>query len=260
MSTSAGAEDKTVTGYPAQPGQVASGYPAATAYPYAAPQPPPPQPYVFHQHHHPGPTYYAQSNYNQRRPFMRTFLCRLIVAFIVVICLMGLISFITWLVLRPRLPEFRVDSASVPKLNSTRSELSGTWVVSLLVKNPNSKLSVTYDRLQAYVFYGEEVQLGSTQLPPFSQGKGNESSVQFQLNVMSEYVGEDVVNSINKERNRGLVNFGVNVYALVRFRTGVWRMRQHLMRVYCNPVGIGFSGNNGTGTLVAQSRQCEVDL
>ncbi|KAJ7976208.1 Late embryogenesis abundant (LEA) hydroxyproline-rich glycoprotein family [Quillaja saponaria] len=241
--------DKTVTGYPAQPGQVAAGYPHGSGYPYAIPPPP-----TYSTTYQPGPTRYYQ------RIDGPSLLCRLITAASVVFAIIGLIFFITWLVLKPHLPEFRVDSASVSSLNATGTELTATWDFTLFVRNPNHKLRINYDSVEATVLYGDDVRLATSRLPPFLQETKNETRVQFQLAARSEYVGEDVVKRVSGERAHGSVNFGVTVYAWIRFRSGIWRMRQHLLKVYCDPVSMGFSPNNATGTLLGQSRSCEVDL
>ncbi|KAJ4705385.1 Late embryogenesis abundant (LEA) hydroxyproline-rich glycoprotein family [Melia azedarach] len=229
---------------------VVTGYPVA--YAYAVPQPQPqPQPQVV-------PAYYENSYPNRRE--RSTLLCRLILFVIVILAIMGLASFIMWLIIRPKLPEFRVDSASISQLNatSTNSSLTATWKFSLSVKNPNSKLDVSYNPLEASVLYGEW-ELDKTLLAPFSQGKGNETRVDFPLAVVSEYVGEGVVSGIRSEKARGEVEFGVEIYGWVRFTAGWWSMRWHYMRVSCDGVRIGVSNDGGTaGNLVGRVNPCRV--
>lgn len=61
-------------------------------------------------------------------------------------------------------------------------------------------------------------------------------------------------------RARGSVKFEVRLLAWVRFRSGLWRMRPHLLQVVCDPVEFGFARNSESGTLKGQSMACEVDL
>jgi hypothetical protein len=247
-------EDKTVTGYPAQSSQVAAGYPAGTAYAYVAPRP---TSYTA-QTYGPGPAH--NNNYYQRRT-RPSFLCRLIIIASAVFAIMGIVFFIAWLILKPRLPEFRVDSASVSQLNVTSSsELTATWNFTLFVRNPNTKLNLYYDRLQASVSYGRDDILSMTSLQPFFQPKRNETRVLVRFSVVDEYVREKVATRISDEKAIGSVGFRVRVIALVKFRSGIWWTRQRLLRVYCDRVQIGFGSNNGTGSLTGQSVPCEVDL
>lgn len=173
---------------------------------------------------------------------------------------MVLLCFTAYLVFRPHLPEFRIVSASVSNLNLNQSELTADWMFNLHVKNPNRKLSVHYERLEASVFFGDDLELARTQLPPLFQDRNNESTVQFQLGVISEYVDDKVVREISKERDRGSVEFGVRVLTVARFTSGVWRMREHVMRVYCDSVRIGNFKLDGTGTSLGQSEKCDVYL
>lgn len=225
----------------------ATGYPVT--YAYAAP---PPQPQV------------APTNRSPFRlaSFWSRLLCRLFLVVIVIFSIMAVASFATWLILRPEFPEFRVDSASIAQLNTTsaNSTMTATWQVSLRVRNPNRKLALVYNTLEAAVLYGEW-ELDSTLLPPFSQEKGNETRLHFQAGLLSEYVGESVARGIEKERARGEVEFGVEVYGWVRYKARWWSMRWRFMNVYCNGVKIGVSNDGGTaGDLVGQVRPCRVEM
>ncbi|KAH7512241.1 NDR1/HIN1-like protein 26 [Ziziphus jujuba] len=249
MATASEAQDKTVTGYPAQSSHVVAGYPAGTSYPYAAP--PPPRPYS---------NTFQPFGVTQPRRAERTILCRLIIAMAVVLSIFSVIFFLTWLILKPHLPEFRVDSATVSPLNATQSELTATWNFTLFSRNPNSKLSIYYDRLQASVHYDDDLRIGTTTLPPFSLKKKNDTRLSFEVGAVSEYVGQEAVNEILDGKARGSVKFGVRLLAWVRFRSGFWRMRPHLLRVDCSPLEFGFGRNSVTGTLKGQSTACEVYL
>ncbi|KAB2607932.1 protein YLS9-like [Pyrus ussuriensis x Pyrus communis] len=256
-ASSSQGQDKTVTGYPAPPAQFAAGYPAAAPYPYAAP-PPHPNRNNYHPTAPPPPYYNPQPN----GPFRRkpTVLCRIIIAAVALFAVMSIISFISWLVLRPQLPEFRVESASVSPLNATSSELTATWDFTLLAANPNHKLTIFYDRLTASPVYGR-VPLTTAAVPPFVSAKRNQTRVNFKLATVGEYVGDNVARGIADGKDRGSVRFGVWVAAWVRFKSGVFQSRSRLLQVYCNRVEFtGFARNNGTGTLTGQSSPCEVEL
>ncbi|WCJ34203.1 Late embryogenesis abundant (LEA) hydroxyproline-rich glycoprotein family [Euphorbia peplus] len=249
-SSSEPLHNKTSTGYPAPTTHIATGYPAPAAvstadnnYPF---------PYSFH------PLEQTSSAYNP--DFRHAFLRRLCFFSIVCISLITLFGFTGYLVFRPHLPEFRIASAAVSRLNLTQSELTASWVFNFSVRNPNRKLSINFERVEARVVYGDEMELARTQLPPFFQDRGNESMVVFRVGVIGEYVGEDVVRRISKERERGSVEFGVRVLSLVRFTSGVWRMREHVMRVYCDSIRIGSFLANGTGISEGPSKKCDVYL
>ncbi|KAG6693804.1 hypothetical protein I3842_09G019900 [Carya illinoinensis] len=219
-ATTTGAPDKMVIGYPALSNHVAAGYPApGTAYPYAVP-PPSSYPQAYRT---------VGPRHSRSQP---SFLCRLIAAATVLFAILGLLFLITWLVLKPRLPVFRVDS-----------------------------LSIYYDRVQASVFYKDGSLISTMPLPPFFQPKRNETRVRFQLGVVGQYVGEYVATEISDERAGGSVGFGVRVLAWMRFRTrSWWRTSQCLLRVYCDRIQIGVDPSKASRSLTSQPGSCEVEL
>lgn len=235
---------RPATGYPAH-----NGFPPphqGAAYPYAAP-PPQQQPYQY-------PYRPAAS-----RPFARRFLSAMIVSFVVI----GVVVLVLWLVLRPRLPDFRVDSLSLSKFSvasNSSSSITGTWSVRFAVYNPNKKMSISYDVIESALFYKSEF-ISRTRLAPFKQGKRNQTVVDAAFSVADTYVDGWVVNDINGDRARGSVSFNVQVQARVQFRTGGWRVRSRYLRVWCQGLAVGLSSNSsGSGNLVGGARDCRVAL
>lgn len=60
------------------------------------------------------------------------------------------------LALNPVDPTFHFQYATVSLLNVSASEFTTTWDVTLVASNPNHKLNISYDSLQATVFYGTD--------------------------------------------------------------------------------------------------------
>ncbi|KAK1411350.1 hypothetical protein QVD17_37898 [Tagetes erecta] len=234
-----------VTGYPA-----ANPPPNGYAYPYIA------QP---QQHHHQpsyfnvttNPSYYP----NQQRT---TFLRRIFAVFITTIIIFGTIVFIIWLILRPQVPQFRVQTLTLTNFNLTSNSLiSGNWNATVTVRNPNSKITLYYDHVEAAVFYKSK-SISMTTLPPFVQGKKNETVVKATFVSVSEYF--DDPNGINSERNRGSVGFNLRMVARVRFKAGGWWTRRRVLRVYCPDLAVGVSGNGSSGSLSGGSKNCRVGV
>ncbi|KAK3029655.1 hypothetical protein RJ639_039388 [Escallonia herrerae] len=264
--------DKPVTGYPSQNPRVVTGYPHATTasapppssvyttaapYYYFQPQPQPlPQPLPHpHPHPHQHHNHYRQDddvndnhrdrpqNHRAHRDQSARFLCRLLAALLIVFLAMGVVSFAAWLVLRPHLPEFRLASVTASPFNATASSLSATWRISFLVTNPNHKLGIYYDRLDASVFYNDDYLLSRTSLPPFFQLKDNQTLINAKLGVVESNMENDVVKGISSDRPGGRVKFSFRAMAVIRYRSGEWRTTKHLIRVYCEGVEIGFTSN-----------------
>ncbi|KAK6936268.1 Late embryogenesis abundant protein, LEA_2 subgroup [Dillenia turbinata] len=239
-------QSRPATGYPVPPGTNPSGNPppvTGTAYPYQAQQP-----YNnYYYDNNNNPYGYNNSTYAARRTFVRRMLM-ILIAFVIII---GAVMFIVWLVIRPELPEFRIESLGVTNLNASNSQITGNWDVKFLVRNPNSKMKISYDDIESYIRY-KYTALSATSVAPFEQGTKSQTNITASFAEVGNYVDSSVVNAINGDLRLGGVRFTVQLSARVRFRAGAWHARRSNMPV-------GFSSNSSsTGTLSGGSRQCEV--
>ncbi|KAL3518620.1 hypothetical protein ACH5RR_021209 [Cinchona calisaya] len=245
--------NRPVTGYPYPS---TNGHPppppSTTSYPYAAPPP---------------PTYYNQQYYpayhNPDPDAIRraTFVRRLFAFLIAGVIIFGTVLFIIWLVIRPRFPDFRVDSISVSNFNlSSNTLVSADFDVKITARNPNGKITLFFDHIEAAVYF-QNYQLSSTTLPPFSQGKKNETSMTAELAVVKAYLDGDVVNGINGERGKdGNVGFNVRMLMGVEFKAGAWRTRKRYLKAFCGDLSVRVSGNSTNGTLIGGPKQCHVGI
>ncbi|XP_062082558.1 NDR1/HIN1-like protein 10 [Humulus lupulus] len=246
---------RPVTGYPA------SSYPQSqptvgnpNGYPYPAPHAPP------YHHQQPPPNNHNYAYPYRYDPARTTFLRRLVAAMIAFFIVSASIIFIIWLVLRPRLPNFSVDSVSLTNFNvSSTSAISGNWAVGFSVNNPNKKMSIAYDEIDSVVFY-KSTFLSETRISPFTQATRSQSSINATFSAANSYVEQSVVSGIATDRGRGTVNFNIRVLARVGFRTGGWRLRRRLLRVLCENVGVGVSSTSGSGKLIGGARECRVGI
>ncbi|XP_076915223.1 NDR1/HIN1-like protein 1 [Bidens hawaiensis] len=241
---------RPVTGYPAPP--ASNGYPPGTAYAYAA-----------HPAQNPPPTYFNVSSnpYYSNHPAANqqrvTFLRRMFAVIIGFIIITGTIMFIMWLVLRPQLPQFRVETLTLDKFNISNSMVSGNWDAWFTVRNPNSKINLFYTRVEAAVYYKLD-SIAETSVPPFDQGKKNETGVRATFASVSAYV--DDWDGISKEKGRGSVEFNLRMVARVKFKAGAWWARRRIVRVYCPGLSVGVSANSMNGSLTGGPKQCSVGL
>ncbi|XP_076921316.1 NDR1/HIN1-like protein 10 [Bidens hawaiensis] len=223
---------RPVTGYPAYP---------TTAYP------PQPQPTYFHV----TPNPYAS------RP-RATFVHRFFAFLIGCILITGIIVFIIWLVLRPQIPQFRVQTLTLTHFNlSSTSLISGNWDLGFVARNPNSKITLYYDEIGAAVYYKSD-SISETTVPPFVQGTRNESALKAMFASVNAYV--DGRDGINEERSQGTVSFNLRMVTRVRFQAGSWWARRRVLRVYCPDLSVRVNANGNNGSLVGGLKQCSVGL
>ncbi|KNA24721.1 hypothetical protein SOVF_012600 [Spinacia oleracea] len=243
------------------PSRPATGYPAPPQNGYPPP-PPPQQSNYYYPNHNPNPyNYNAPQAYYPAAPPRATFFRRFFAALIALFIIFGVILLIVWLVLRPRIPSFTVDSVALSSLNvsSSPSQISGTWSLHFSVSNPNHKLRVYYDEIEARLYYRSSL-LTRNQLAPFDQDTKNITTMDAKLVASSAYIESELVNRIKGDRSTGMVNFDVQVLALVRFKAGGWRARRRILRVFCDNLSVSFSSNSTMGTLSGGPKRCSVGI
>ncbi|KAK4784909.1 hypothetical protein SAY86_001598 [Trapa natans] len=238
------------TGYPVPPsGAYTNGYPPAvsnTAYTYAAPQ------YSNYQYHG-----QLQQQYPRRSAFMRYFLVVVIAFFIIT----GCIFFIVWLVFRPRIPEFSVQSVKVSNFSVVDTmHVSGTWQVGLLLVNPNKKMKISYGTINAELYYNSEF-ITLTLIPPLDQDTRNQTALDALFSADNAYVQPRAVSDLNSDRAKGNVAFQIKGEARIRFSSGWWRVRRRELRFWCVDLAVGLSSSsNGTVNLTDGKRNCKVSI
>ncbi|EPS67655.1 hypothetical protein M569_07117 [Genlisea aurea] len=251
---------RPATGYPAPNPPPTNGYSAnqpplgGGSYPYG--RPPPSGGYYGYQSY--PQSYQYDPNYAQRLTFLR----RIVGLGIAVLIVFGTITFIVWLVLRPQMPQFQVDSLSISNFSLGSSSLiSFTSAVRLTATNPNKKMKLEYDDIQAYIYYKTE-SLSQTSVPPFQQETRNITSLTANFAAAGSFVDGFVVNGINGERaNSGDVNFNFRMITRVAFEAKAWRARRRYLKVICADLIVGIPNNVSSGALTATlPKPCQVGV
>ncbi|XP_051120574.1 NDR1/HIN1-like protein 10 [Andrographis paniculata] len=245
-----------VTGYPAAP----NGYsaqppppPSGTAYPYVAAHPP----NAYYSYPNNAYNYHYDADSVRRAAWLRR-----IFAFVIgLVVIFGTITFIVWLVLRPQLPEFRVDSVAVSNLSlGNNSLVSFTSEVRLTARNPNKKMDLFYDDIQSMLYY-ESSDLAQTSVPPFSQHTQSETSLAANFAAAGSFVEKSVADGITGDQKKnGNVNFNLRMISKVKFEAKAWRTRRRYLRVFCADLIVGFPGGRSSGTLTGGPKQCRVGI
>ncbi|KAL8029585.1 hypothetical protein ABFX02_14G234000 [Erythranthe guttata] len=255
--------NRPVTGYPAANPQ-GNGYsanppPSGTAYPYAAAAPPPSGAYYGGYQNN---AYYTNNYQSDQESVRRATCLRRIFAFVIgLVVIFGTITFIVWLVLRPQLPEFRVDSFSISNFTlGNNSLVSFTSEVRLTARNPNKKMTLTYDHIEAVIFY-KSSSISETTVPPFYQPTKNETSLAANFAAAGSFVEKSVLDGINGERGKnGNVNFNFRMLSRVRFEAKAWTTRRRYLKVFCGDLIVGIPTNGSIGALTGGPRQCRVGI
>lgn len=192
----------------------------------------------------------------------------------IVVCIpiyvLGILFFHDQYKLTPVEPWLRLDSSTVCKLNSSGSELTATWDMTVVAVNPNRVLAISLDSLQVTISYktdtgdkGRDVLLTTKPVPPPPSPLNTETSTahSFKIETVSAYVGDYVAYQISEGRAHGSVKFVFGMLGYYRYvNTSRWYLTRRRLEfgVFCCWVEFGFSPGNWTGTLTTmdQSRAC----
>ncbi|XP_058742669.1 NDR1/HIN1-like protein 10 [Vicia villosa] len=176
-----------------------------------------------------------------------SFLWKLLVALIV---LFGLIILIFYLIVQPRPFKFYVTKAQLTQFDYTNNTLHYNMVLNFTAHNPNKKLSIYYDRVEAQTFYegsrfsNVDVITHMNSFRQYKKGSDPMSGVFAGQKLLM--LDNDQVSEFNKDKSVGVYNIKLKLYFTIRFRLGDSISRKYKPRVKCD-LTVPLSNNNGTG-------------
>ncbi|KAJ0028315.1 hypothetical protein Pint_36147 [Pistacia integerrima] len=183
-----------------------------------------------------------------------TLLLKIILSIVVIV---GLAALIVWLIFRPINPiKFHVTDAQLTEFNLTsNNNLQYKLAVNITIRNPNKKIGIYYDRIEARAYY-ENQRLASQMLTPFYQGHKTTSVLSSTFDSQQILLGEDL-QDFNQEKTSGIYSVDVKLYLKIRFRLGKIKTPKLKPVIKCElkvPLSSGDSTSNFTAT------KCEVDF
>nr|GMD06922.1 protein YLS9-like [Ipomoea batatas] len=166
-------------------------------------------------------------------------ICAVILGLLAII---GLVTFILWLSLRPHRPRIRVEDFSLPALGQGSGIENAQINFNVTVRNSNQAIGIYYDDAMQITLWYDDQSVGTVSLlNPFFQPPKNTTVVAGSLagaalNVTNQH-WEQFVNDVS----RGLVLFRLELKTTIRFKVSSWNTKRHRMHSNC-PVGIGQDG------------------
>lgn len=191
---------------------------------------------------------------------------RIIAGILVFLLLVLLAIFIVWLVLRPTKPRFYLRNATVSQFNYTgppTNLLSTVIQVTVSSRNPNDRIGIHYDRLDAYAFYRyQQITLRATLMPRF-QGH-NEVLLWSPILVGPEVpIAPYLCDTLNGDVASGILPLRILLDGRIRWRVGGWKSDHYHLFVDC-PAYLTFYNGKSTaeGAIVKfqQSSSCSVEV
>ncbi|PIN18679.1 hypothetical protein CDL12_08648 [Handroanthus impetiginosus] len=177
-----------------------------------------------------------------KRESLTTRISKLICAiFLALLILVGIITFILWLSLRPHRPRFHVQEFSMPSLPQESGFKNAQIVYNATVRNANQNIGIYYDSMQLTLYYQDQSIGGSQLLFPFYQKPKNTTVIAGELAGRNLTVTSQRWQEFMADLADGEVVFRFDITSTIRFKISTWDSKRHVMHANC-PVGIGPDG------------------
>ncbi|XP_057438899.1 NDR1/HIN1-like protein 10 [Lotus japonicus] len=182
---------------------------------------------------------------------------------ITLIVLVGLVILIFYLIVQPRPFKFYVNEAKLTEFNYTNNSLRYNMVLNFTARNPNKKLNIYYDKVEALAFY-EDSRFASddkviTHMNSFRQYKKSSSPMSATFSGQHVMVlDSDQLSELSKDKSAHVYDIYVKLHFRIRFRLGDFIFNNDLKpKVKCDlkvPLD-----SNATFTFFAVTK-CDVDF
>ncbi|KAJ0612759.1 putative Late embryogenesis abundant protein [Helianthus annuus] len=136
--------------------------------------------------------------------------------------ILAIITLILWFVFRPNVPKFHVDDVTLTQFNlsETNDTLHYNLNVNMTFRNPNRRLGIYYDKIEANGLY-HGVRFSTADVVGFYLGHKKEN------NVSAVFKGEQVVSGVKGkyEAENGDGVFKIDLKLRLKIRFKVWWMK-----------------------------------
>lgn len=147
-----------------------------------------------------------------------------------VVVILGLAALIFWLIFRPiNKINVNVTDASLSQFNLTSdNNLHYNLALNITVRNPNKKIGIYYDQIEANAYY-ENLRFATLTVPPFYQGYKNTTYLNPVFSGQQLMVlGADAVSEYKTETSAGVYEIDLKLKMKIRFKLGrinTWRFK-----------------------------------
>ncbi|KAI4328986.1 hypothetical protein L6164_021295 [Bauhinia variegata] len=190
---------------------------------------------------------------NSRRSF-----CACLTIFLL---LAGITLLVLWLVYRPYKPSFTVVSAAIYDLNATAPPLmSITMQFNVLVRNPNRRVSIYYDKLSAFVSYRNQAITEQLLLPPLYLQKHSTVAMSPVVGCSPVPVSMEVLNGLVMDQTYGVMGLKLILQGRLRWKAGAIKTAHYGIYVKCDLLMGLKKGFVGQVPLLGAPARCNVDI
>lgn len=153
----------------------------------------------------------------------------------VFVLLLGIILLILWLAYHPSKPRFTVASAAVYGFNATTPPfMSISMQFNIVIRNPNKRVSISFDRLSAYVSYRNQPITPHVMLPPLFLEKHSAVSLSPEIGGVPVPVSVELTNGLVMDETYGVVAVKLVLNGRLRWKAGDINSAHYGLYVKCD--------------------------
>ncbi|KAL2921649.1 NDR1/HIN1-like protein 26 [Bienertia sinuspersici] len=163
-----------------------------------------------------------------------------------------------WFILHPSKPEFILQEIEVYKLNFSSPHLLNSSIeITLETRNPNQRVGIYYDELQAYASYkGQQITL-HTSIPSFYQGEQDNNLISASLVGNGLPVAPSLGYGVGRDQASGKMALVLKIDGRIRWKVATWVSGRYRVNVNCVTILPLTPLNPATGYLNSkQGTQC----
>ncbi|KAB1222555.1 Protein YLS9 [Morella rubra] len=172
-----------------------------------------------------------------------------------VLIIIGLAALVVWLVLRPNNLKFNVTDASLTQFNlDSNNTLQYNLALNITVRNPNKRIGIYYDTIQANAYY-EDQRFNTVTLTPFYQGHKNTSVLTPAFDGQQlVLLGTSELSTFNSEKSNGIYSIDVKLNLRIRTKMGLIKIGHFKPKINCD-LKVPLS-SSGTSTGSFETTKC----
>ncbi|CAN6439085.1 unnamed protein product [Victoria cruziana] len=159
-------------------------------------------------------------------------LLKLLIAIVVIL---GIAALVVWLVLRPVAVKFYVEDVSLTQFNLTSTNtLQYDLKLNVSIRNPNKKIGIDYDKVDATAYYAGE-RFGWVELLGFYQGHKNTTMLEPAFKGQAVMVlGDFTAGFFNDQKASGFYSISLKMKPKMRFKIGHLKTTKYSPNVWCD--------------------------
>ncbi|QCE05148.1 NDR1/HIN1-like protein 3 [Vigna unguiculata] len=182
-------------------------------------------------------------------------ICKILVTVLVIA---AVLVFLFWLIVRPNVLKFHVTDASLTRFTYSNNTLHYNLALNVSIRNPNKRVGVYYDQIEAVALY-EDARFASQTLGPFFQHTKNTTFISplFNGQRVTPLTAEQG-SQFEKDNDSGIFPIDVKLFMNVRFKFLFFKSHTIRPNIRCG-LHVPLKSRNGTSSPDAAFEATECD-